>query len=299
MVTPTQVNASPLRGRNTEWPMTAPSFLWLVILFAIPTLWILAMSFRQAGPYGGFGEGWTLDAWIAMAHPAYPAILWRTIWLSAAATGICLAIALPVGWFLAKVSLRWRNTLILLVILPFWTNFLIRIYAWKVLLHPEAFLRKALIAAGIIDPRTLLLYHEGAVLLVLVYAYLPFAILPVYAAAEKFDFSLIDAARDLGASAWRAFWRIFVPGVSRGIFAAVAMVLIPALGSYIIPDLVGGPAGEMIGNKIAQRVFVDRDWPQAAALGTVLMALTLLPVMGFFLRGVGRRKASGKEAVPL
>lgn len=278
--------------------MTAPSFLWLVILFAIPTLWILAMSFRKAGPYGGFGEGWTLDAWVAMAYPAYPAILWRTLWLSGAATLICLGIALPVGWFLATVSRGWRNTVILLIILPFWTNFLIRIYAWKVLLHPEAFLRKALVAAGIIDPQTLLLYNEGAVLLVLVYAYLPFAILPVYAAAEKFDFSLIDAARDLGASALRAFWQVFVPGVSRGIYAAVAMVLIPALGSYIIPDLVGGPAGEMIGNKIAQRVFIDRNWPQAAALGTVLITLTLLPVLLFFLRGGDRRPSPGKEAGP-
>ena len=263
---------------------TIPSLAWLLIFFAVPVAWIVAMSFREAGPYGGFGKGWSLAAWKAMANPAYPMIVWRTVGLSVAATLICLALSLPVAWRMVLLSRPWKNLVLMAVVIPFWTNFLIRVFAWKVLLHPEAYLRDFLVWSGLIDPGTLLLYHEGAVLLVLVYAYLPFAILPVYAAAERFDFSLIDAARDLGASPIRAFVLVFVPGVGRGVLAAVAMVLVPALGSYLIPDLVGGPAGEMVGNKIAQRVFVDRNWPEAAALGTVLMALTLVPVAWWLLR---------------
>jgi spermidine/putrescine transport system permease protein len=272
-------------SKKAEWLVTAPSFGWLLIFFAIPTLLIIVMSFKPADPHGGFGSGWSLKAWVDMKNPSYPQIVWRTVWLSVVATVICLSLALPVGYLLGKLRTRWRNILLLLVIVPFWTNFLIRVFAWKVLLHPEGFLRRGLLALGLIDEQTMLLYNEGAVLLVMVYSFLPFAILPLYAAAEKFDFALLDAARDLGASASRAFWLVFVPGIRRGLMAAVAMVLIPALGSYIIPELVGGPTAEMIGNKIGQRVFVDRNWPHAAALACLLMLVSLAPVLAAFFSG--------------
>lgn len=268
-----------------EWWLTLPSAGWLLVFFAIPTVLIVVMSFRSAGPYGGFAEGWTLKAWVDMAHPSYPAIVWRTLWLGVLTTVICVGLGLPVGFLLGRADARTRAILLLLVVVPFWTNFLIRVYAWKVLLHPSGYLRETLVGLGLIGENTLLLYNEWAVLLVMVYAYVPFAILPIYAAAEKFDFALLDAARDLGASAIRAFWLVFVPGVSRGVLAAVVMVFIPALGSYIIPDMVGGPAGEMVGNKIAQRVFIDRNWPHAAALATLLMIVTLLPVLFAFIQG--------------
>lgn len=281
-------------SRKTEWLVTAPSFGWLLIFFAIPTLLIIVMSFKPADPHGGFGSGWSLKAWEDMQNPSYPQIIWRTVWLSVVATAVCLALALPVGYLLGKLRSRWRNILLLLVIVPFWTSFLIRVFAWKVLLHPEGYLRRGLLYLGLIDDQTMLLYNEGAVLLVMVYSFLPFAILPLYAAAEKFDFALLDAARDLGASASRAFWLIFVPGIRRGIMAAVAMVLIPALGSYIIPDLVGGPSAEMIGNKIGQRVFVDRNWPHAAALACLLMLVSLAPVLAAFFSG----KQQAAPAIP-
>lgn len=277
--------------RKVEWLLTAPSFGWLLVFFAIPTVLIIVMSFKPAEAYGGFGEGWSLKAWFDMAHPSYPEIVWRTIWLSVFATVICIGFALPVGFLLGKLRSRWRNIILLLVIVPFWTNFLIRVFAWKVLLHPEGFLRRGLLSLGIIDDQTFLLYNEWAVLLVMVYSFLPFAILPIYASAEKFDFSLLDAARDLGASSTQAFWLVFVPGIRRGLLAAVAMVLIPALGSYVIPDMVGGPGGEMIGNKIAQRVFVDRNWPHAAALAALLMIVTLAPVVAAFLSGKNQTAA--------
>ncbi len=167
---------------------------------------------------------------------------------------------------MARASERRRRILLMLIIVPFWTSFLIRIFAWKSLLHPEGLVKKALVALGLAGPETSLLYNAGAVLLVMVYTYLPFAILPIYAAAEKFDFRLIEAARDLGARPFQAFRRVFLPGIRRGLLTAVLVVFIPALGSYVIPDLVGGPSSEMIGNKIAQRVFVDRNLPHASAL---------------------------------
>ena len=167
----------------------------------------------------------------------------------------------------------------MLIIVPFWTNFLIRIYAWKVFLHPDGILKKALVLIGLIPEETMLLYNQWAVLAVMIYTYLPFAILPIYAAADKFDFALLDAAKDLGASSLQAFRKVFVPGVSKGIWTAVMVVLIPAFGAYLIPDLVGGPTSELIGDKIAQRVFTERNLPHASALSAVLMLAVFIPLI--------------------
>ena len=240
---------------------------------------MVVISFRPASMYGGVGEGWTLDAWRALGNPNYPIILWRTVWLSLVTTVICLALALPIAFVLGRMQGKWRAILLMIVIVPFWTNFVIRVAAWRILLHPEGMLRQSLISLGIIGPDTLLLYNEGAVLMVMVYTYLPFAILPLYAAAERFDYSLLEAARDLGASGFTAVTRVFIPGISRGLLTAMALVLIPALGSYVIPDLVGGPGDEMIGNKIAQRTLGDRNLPQAATLSVALLVITLIPMI--------------------
>ena len=265
--------------RKNEAILTAPTLLWLILFFVVPSIAMVVISFRPASMYGGVGEGWTLDAWIALGNPNYPVILWRTVWLSLVTTLICLALALPIAFVLGKMQGKWRAILLMIVIVPFWTNFVIRVAAWRILLHPEGMLRQGLISLGIIGPDTLLLYNEGAVLMVMVYTYLPFAILPLYAAAERFDYSLLEAARDLGASGFTAVTRVFIPGISRGLLTAMALVLIPALGSYVIPDLVGGPGDEMIGNKIAQRTLGDRNLPQAATLSVALLVITLIPMI--------------------
>lgn len=263
--------------------LTAPTVFWLVVFFVVPTLTMVVISFRPTTPYGGVGEGWTLDAWEALANPNYPVILWRTVWLSLVTTVICLALALPIAFVLGRLQGKWRAIMLMLVVVPFWTNFVIRVAAWRILLHPEGWLRESLVALGLIDADTLLLYNQGAVLMVMVYTYLPFAILPLYAAAERFDYSLLEVARDLGASGLTAVTRVFIPGVSRGLLTAMALVLIPALGSYVIPDLVGGPDDEMIGNKIAQRALGDRNLPQAATLSVALLVITLIPMMIVYL----------------
>lgn len=267
------------RRRVYEWLLSMPSVVWLVLFFALPTLLVFALAFKPATINGGIGPGWTLETWIRLVHPSYPAIVWRTIWLSLACTVICLGLGIPVAYWIARLPKRARYWALLLIILPFWTNFLIRIFAWRILLHPDGMVKQVLVKLSLAGPNDQLLYNHWAILLVLVYTYLPFAILPLYAAAEKFDFNLLDAARDLGAGRWKAFHRIFLPGVRVGILTATLIVFIPALGSYAIPEIVGGPTSEMIGNKIAQRVFSDRSLPDASALSAVLALGVFLPLI--------------------
>ncbi|HMP73183.1 MAG TPA: ABC transporter permease [Kiritimatiellia bacterium] len=275
--------------------MTLPSLVWLSLFFLIPTAVIFAIAFKPVDLVGGIGEGWTLATIRSLANPNYPAIVWRTIWLSMATTAICIALAVPCGYAMARAPEAWRQRLLLLVILPFWTNFLIRVFAWRELLHPEGLIKQGLLALGLVEEATQLLYNDGAILLVLVYTHLPFAILPIYAAAEKFDFRLIEAARDLGARSLRAFWNIFIPGISRGVLTAFLVVFIPALGSYVIPDLVGGTTSEMLGNKIAQRTFSDRNWPHASGLSALLTLAVLGPmVITLMLQGRVRTRAGDR-----
>ena len=282
--------------RRAEYLLTGPTFLWLVLFFLVPTCIIMVMSFKPVGIYGGIGNGWTFETIRSLAQPSYPQIIWRTLWLSTFTTVICILVAVPVSYWLVTIPPRRRYLMLLLVILPFWTNFLIRIFAWKTILHPEGALKKVLEVMGIVGHDTSLLYNEWSILLVLVYTYLPFAILPIYAAAEKFDFNLLYAAADLGARRWKAFMKVFIPGIRVGLITAVLVVFIPALGSYAIPDIVGGPSSEMIGNKIAQRTFSDRNLPHASGLSSILAIIVLTPVVIYQLRSgnlsTHRRKRS-------
>ncbi len=281
------------RGRRFELGLTAPSLLWLALLFVVPALIVVAIAFKPATPFGGVGPGWTLDTLRGLARTNYAAAFARTLWLSCATTVLCLVLAVPTGMVLARLPRGLRNVGVLLVVVPFWTSFLVRVFAWKVVLHPDGALAHLLAAAGLVAPGTPLLYNSAAVLLVMVYTELPFAILPVYAAAEKFDPALLEAARDLGATPAGAFVRVFLPAIRRGLYTAALVVFVPALGSYVVPDLVGGPSAEMIGNKIAQRTFVDRDLPQGAALSAALMAVVLLPAAATV---VLRRRGAGEGA---
>lgn len=271
-----------------ELRATLPSFLWLLGLVLLPTLLVFVIAFKPATSSGGIGDGWSLDALRALRDPHFPAIIWRTLWISLVTTIACLGIAIPVAWTMARSTARMKNRLLLLIVVPFWTNFLIRVFAWKQILHSEGVLATLMRKLHLLEANDMLLYQPSAVILVSIYTFLPFAILPIYAAAEKFDFTLLDAARDLGATAFRSVTQVFLPGIRRGLITAWIVVFIPMLGSYIIPDLVGGAASEMIGNKIAQRNFNDRNLPQAAALSAALTLVVLLP---FALR----RKQSEKN----
>lgn len=261
-----------------EWVTTMPSLGWLVIFFLIPTIIAVIIAFKPSNSFGDIESGWTLKNFVTLFSPAYIAIIWRTIWISFVSTAACLLLAVPTGYYMARLPQKWRQIVLLLVIVPFWTNFLIRIFAWKIILNPEGILQNILVSIKLIPKDAMLLYSTGTVILVIIYTYLPFAILPIFASAEKFNFKLLEAARDLGANRWKAFFLIFLPNISKSLKVAAFMVLIPCLGSYVIPDLVGGTNSEMIGNLIATQAFVARNIPMAAAWSSLLMLMILCPI---------------------
>lgn len=268
-----------MKIRKPEILATAPSFLWLALFVFVPVGIIFTIAFKPALAAGGIGEGWSLDALRSLKDPIYPSLLLRTVIVSVITTVLCLALALPVAWHLAKIPGKWRTRILILIIIPFWTNFVIRVFAWQQILHAEGSIAGVLRSFVILGETDRLLGNSVAVVVVSVYTYLPFAILPIFAAAEKFDFHLMDAARDLGAKPFRAFRSVFLPGIRQGLVTAVLIVFIPMLGSYVIPDMVGGTDSQMIGNKIAQRNFNDRNLPQAAALSGALTLLVLVPMV--------------------
>jgi spermidine/putrescine transport system permease protein len=271
------------RNRLDELALTLPSLGWLLVFFAVPTIIVLVLAFKPADATGGVGPGWTFENLKALADPQYSSIAWRTLWITGCTSLVCVALALPVAFGMARATVRWKNLLLLLMVIPFWTNFLIRVFAWKSLLHPDGLISSLLDKTHLFEDTPSLLYNNGAVLLIMIYTLLPFAILPLYAAAEKFDFTLLEAARDLGATRWRALTSVFVPGVSRGIGSAAVMVFVSALGMYVVPDIVGGTDCEMLGNKITQRLQGDRNLPLASALAAVMLAAVVILLLAAWL----------------
>lgn len=260
---------------SREFLLSLPSLLWMLLFFLIPSVVIYLYAFKPADLYGGVGEGWTFETFSGLLNVNYIKLLIRTLWLSALTTFFCLFLSLPVGYHLITIPKKWRNLLLMLIIVPFWSSLLIRIFAWKTILHPDGIPHQILHFLGIISENTTLLYNSWAVLFVMVYTFLPFAILPIYAGASKFNLRLIEAAMDLGATRRQAFFRVFVPGIEKTIATAALMVFIPAVGTYVIPDLVGGTSSEMLGNKIAQKTFIERNLPQASALSAFLAVVVL------------------------
>ncbi len=264
-----------------EWSITLPSLLWLTLFFLIPTLIVASFSIRVPEPNGGLGQGWSFGTLDIIFDPKIFQLFIRTLILSLAATLGSVLIATPIAYTMARSSKRMQHLLLVLVVVPFWSSFLVRIFAWKSLLHPDGVLKQTLVFLHIIPETTQLLYNDLAVISVMVYTYLPFAILPLYAAFSKFDFQLFDAAYDLGANKTVTFFKVFLPNIKWALISAASMVFIPCIGAYVIPDLVGGTAAEMIGNEIAQKIFYDRNIPEASVLSTALTLLILLPAFAW------------------
>lgn len=282
------------RAGSSQWLLTLPSLAWLGVFFVMPCALVLITAFRPADVYGGVGSGWTMENLSVLRDPACVSVLLRTVWISAATTAVCLVLALPVALHMARSTPRQRQWLLLLVVIPFLSNFLIRVFAWKSLLHPEGPLTRLLAGLSILPEHASLLNHVGTVLLLMIYTQLPFAILPLYAAAEKFDLNLLDAARDLGAGPWRAFVQVFIPGVRRGLLSAAVMIFVCSLGQYVIPQFVGGVYDEMLGNQIARRVFAERNLPHACVLAGVLMLAAFVSM----LTAAIWQRLTRKEATP-
>ena len=294
---------NPLRSRKAEWLVTMPSFAWLALFFAVPAVIVLAFTFHGHDATGGVGE-WSMDTWREIVDPDYPAIVWNTLRISFEVTMWSVLLALPCAYAIARMKSRWRGVVAGAIMLPFWTSFVVRVFAWKTMLHPDSWLQACYLAwvrtrgwlfdwlpsfvkqvlvwtgaasSGPVENATIL-DSEAAVVLVSVYSFLPFAIMPIYSAAEKFDFSLLEAARDLGAKNFYAFRSIFVPGVKQGVISAILMVFIPTIGSYVIPQMLGGTNCVLIGNKIFMRAIQNRNIPHASALATLMAVSVLVPI---------------------
>jgi spermidine/putrescine transport system permease protein len=254
----------------------------MAVLFGAPFAIVLAYSFLTRGVYGVIQPPWTAESYRRLFDPLYLAILRRSFAMALAATALCLVLAFPAALFISRAP-RHKNLYLQLVMLPFWTSFLVRTYAWIFLLRDTGLFNTALQALGITHAPLPLLYNDGAVLLGLVYGYLPFMVLPIYATLERLDPALVEAAADLGARPMTTVWRIVVPLSRPGIAAGSVLVFIPCLGAYLTPDLLGGGRTVMVGNLVQNQFTTARDWPFGAAVSIALMALVTL-LLAVFLR---------------
>lgn len=255
----------------------------MAVLFAGPFIIVLAYSFLTRGVLGGVEPPWTSESYRRLADPLYLEVLLRSFVMALAATAICLVFAFPAALFISR-SAKHKNLYLQLVMLPFWTSFLVRTYAWLFLLRDTGLINTALQAVGIIHSPLPLLYNDGAVLLGLVYGYLPFMVLPIYATLERLDPALTEAAADLGARPLATVFRVIVPLSRPGIIAGSVLVFIPCLGAYLTPDLLGGGRTVMVGNLVQNQFTTARDWPFGSAVSILLTLLVMLLVWGFLRR---------------
>lgn len=266
------------KNNSGKW-YALPITIWLCIFFIIPMFIVLTYAFLKKGTYGGVELELSFASFSIFTDKVFLTILFKTIYISVLSTIFTVALSLPTAYYIARS--KYKKELLFLVIIPFWTNFLIRIYAWMAVLGSNGIINNLLLKLGIINEPLKLLYNTGAVILITVYTSLPFAILPLYAVIEKFDFSLMEAARDLGATNKDAFFKVFIPNIKPGIVTAVLFTFIPALGSYAVPKLVGGTQATMLGNIIAQHLTVTRNWPLASTISGALIIVTSLAVVVF------------------
>jgi len=260
-----------------------PTWVWMVGLFAAPFAIVLAYSFLTRGVYGGVEHSWTLENYQRLFDSLYLTILLRSFGMALVATLLCLVLAFPAALFISR-SPTHKNLYLQLVMLPFWTSFLVRTYAWLFLLRDTGLVNIVLQRLGIIHAPLQLLYNDGAVLLGLVYGYLPFMVLPIYATLERLDPSLPEAAADLGARPWATVLRVIVPLARPGIVAGAILVFIPCLGAYLTPDLLGGGRTVLVGNLVQTQFTTARDWPFGSAVSMLLMLLVTVLVWGILRR---------------
>jgi spermidine/putrescine transport system permease protein len=275
------------RKSMARWLISAPPLLYLVIFFVLPCLIMVLASFRSPGDYGGLAPLHDADGKLDLSFDnytrffddfIYARVFLKSLLYALTTTVVCLVMAYPLATLIAHSSKKYRDLLLLLVILPFWSNFLIRVYAWMIILGPQSALSRtvnSLLGLFGVEPVTLL-FSGFAVIVGLVYVHLPFMVLPLYANLEKHDPALLDAAQDLGANAWQRFWRVTFPLSLPGVFAGAALVFIPALGIFAVSDILGGTGGIMIGNVIKQQLLETRDWPFGSVLSIGLTAAALL-----------------------
>ncbi|MDR6291284.1 MULTISPECIES: ABC transporter permease [Inquilinus] len=269
---------------------------FILIFFIIPLAIMAVVSVAQRGEFGGVQwNSFTTDAYVRFFYerdfddsliwnPAYAQILLRSVWLSLFTTVLCVVIGFPTALYMAMQPPPRRSLLIFLVTIPFWTNLLVRNYAWILMLRSGGLIDSALQGLGLTTGSLNLMYTETAIAIGLTYSFLPFMVLPIYSSLEKLDFRLVEAAYDLGADKWRALRRIVIPLAMPGVAAGAILVFIPCLGAYVTPDLLGGSKSMMIGNLIQNQFGSSRNWPFGAALSFALLAIVLLAMMLYLIR---------------
>lgn len=276
------------------WALLAPGLTWLMLFFVGPLVLMFGYSFMPQGEYGGVASGFTLEHYGRFFDPLYMAIVLRTTLYAVACTLLCLLLGYPVAHAIARAT-RWRNFLLFLVTLPFWTSFLVRMFSMIFLLRESGLINSLLIRSGLIEEAITLLYTPPAVMVGLIYGFLPFMVLPVYASLEKLDLSLLEAAEVLGARPVARFFRITLPLSMPGVVAGSLLVFIPALGSFLTSDLLGGAKQILIGNLVQNQFTTARNWPFGSAASFVMMTLVLVAV-SLYLRVRDRGEQLGEPA---
>jgi spermidine/putrescine transport system permease protein len=262
-----------------------PSYAYLIAFFALPLLIVVVYSFASRAVSGATVLGrWNLDSYARLASDLVRTIGWRSLWIAVVTTLICLLVSYPFAYYLATRPARTRGLLLVLVMIPFWSNLLVRTYAWRFLLSRDGPFTSLLVAIGFEDAQ--LLFTPWAVMIGLVYGYLPFMILPLYASIERLDHSLVEAARDLYASGWKAFWKVTWPLTRPGVIAGSILVFIPSFGAYVTPEILGGRGSTMLGSYIARQfIGTASDWPFGSALSVTILVVMMVAATAYFRTG--------------
>ena len=291
--------------------LIAVPYFWLLALFLVPFLIVFKISLSDVAlarppyfPQWQFEEGWSAltdylraldfeNFWFLSTDDLYWKAYLSSLRIAVVATFFTLLVGFPIAYGMARAPLEWRPTLMMLVILPFWTSFLIRVYAWIGILSGEGYLNQFLMWLGVIQDPLIILNTNVAVYIGIVYTYLPFMILPIYSALEKLDESLLEAAEDLGCSRFTALWLVTFPLSKQGIIAGCFLVFIPTIGEFVIPSLLGGSSTLMIGKVLWEEFFNNRDWPVASAVAVVLLLILIIPIILFQRNEQKNREAEG------
>jgi spermidine/putrescine transport system permease protein len=274
---------------RASW-LAAPSFFWFILLLAVPLLIVVIYSLGSRGTYGGvdFSKGLTFANYMRLFDPIYLGVFLRSLELAAVTSFSCLCIGYPMAYIMATARKKYRNFLMILVVIPFWTNFVVRTYALKAMLAENGPVNRWLLELGWIHEPFIFSGTIGAVWLGMVTNYLPFMVLPLYVVLEKFDFTLLEAAADLGASPVRRFFHVLLPLTRQGVITGLIFVFAPALGEFVIPDMLGGAKTLLAGNLITDQFLKSRDWSFGSALSLVLILLVLL---SFYILNTRKRIA--------
>lgn len=275
--------------------MVVPTVLWLSFFFVVPLLIVVAVSFASRTPYGQVIFDWTLGNYARFTETLYLSIFLDTLIVALITTVLTILLGYPLAYFIAQLPQKWQQPGLILVMIPFWINFLIRSYAWVIILRTQGVLNTILLKFGLIEQPLQMLYNEVAVMLGMVYALLPFMVLPIYVSIEQLDHRLLEAASDLGASPFTAFRKITLPLTMPGIAAGTILVFISSLGMFVVPDVMGGAKSALIGNLIQNQFLSARDWPFGGALSIVLALLSLVLIVLYY-KALSAQQGGGKNA---